>query len=150
VQHLGRADAVDDLDAKVGGESLAQLAGQGLAGGRGQPQGHVFLLAAGRGQQPAKPVRRAEEHGRALAADFTAPTLEGGVGRGPFGIRIVVAPTLRGKLSALPSRRQRTAWPREADVALADTKDRRAVQLAVQYGGVAVQGALGRPVEPEE
>jgi hypothetical protein len=57
VQHLGAADAVDDVHAEMALEALAQFGRQRLAGGRHQAQGDVVLAgSAGWASMPAKPV----------------------------------------------------------------------------------------------
>ena len=57
VQHLGRADAVDDVDAEMALEALADLGRQRFAGGGDESQRHVLALRqAGEARMPAKPV----------------------------------------------------------------------------------------------
>jgi hypothetical protein len=104
VQHLGGADAVDDVDAEVRLEALAQFGRQRLAGRRHQAQRH--LVARGQlpgGQHAGKAGGRAVEH-RGLQPRHPRRVqrlkVASGVGRSP--ISSVVAPTLIGKVSALP------------------------------------------------
>ena len=57
VQHLGRADAVDDVDAEMALEALADLGRQRFAGGGDESQRHVLARRqAGEARMPAKPV----------------------------------------------------------------------------------------------
>ena len=57
MQHLGRADSVDDVDAEMALEALADLGRQRFAGG-----GHEFSATSSRAgrlgdaRMPAKPV----------------------------------------------------------------------------------------------
>jgi len=143
VQHLGRADAVDDLHAVVGGEALADLSRQRLAGGRTQPQRHRFLRRqGGRGQHAGVAGRCAEEHARPALG----PAPEDRLRRRPLGHQ------QHGRADR-QREAQRVAQPvgeeelrrREAEVVLAQAELRLAVQLRGPVGvGVRVRRALGR------
>jgi hypothetical protein len=99
VQHLGRADAIDDVNAEVALESLADVGRQCFAGGRRLAP---WFGSAGWASMPAKPVGAPKK-----MVGLTPPTLPSqrakvasGVGRS--AIRIVVAPTLIGNDRPLP------------------------------------------------
>jgi hypothetical protein len=86
VQHLGGADAVDDVHAEVALEALAQFGRQGLAGRGGQAQGHRLARGQlGVGQHAREAGRRTIKDRGLEATDLAAPALEGGIRCGAFG-----------------------------------------------------------------
>jgi hypothetical protein len=132
VQHLGAADAVDDVDAEVALEALAQFGRQRFAGRRHQAQRHVSSTRrqVGVRQHAGKAGGGAVEHRGLEPARPRPPALEGGVGRGPL------AHQQRGGAHA-HREGQRIAQAvgeeqlggREADVVLAQAQHALAVQL---------------------
>ena len=83
MQHLGRADAVDDIDAEMALEALAEFGRESLASGGDEAQSHLLARRqAGGGKHAGKARRGAVEHGRPDAADLAAPALEHRVRRG--------------------------------------------------------------------
>ena len=99
MQHLGHADAVEDVDAEVRGPPLVQGGRQSLARRGGQPDPRQGLRGQVRTQHVGEKRRSGEEQG-------------GGVEPGPFGqnlgprrvrLETAAAPTDIGNRTEFPS-----------------------------------------------
>ena len=157
MQHLGRADAVDDVDAEMALEPLADVGRQRLAGRRDEPQGDLVALRQDRGGEHAGEAGRRAVEDRGLdAADLSAPAPEHRFRRWPLAHQ-------QHRRANGEREGQRVAEPvgeeqlrrREADVVPAKPQDRLAVELGGPVGvRLGVDGALrpaSRPrrIEPE-
>ena len=163
VQHLGRADAVDDRRAEVALEALADLRRQRLAGGRAHAQRHrLARRQAGRGEHAGEAGRRAEEHRRTDRGAAgggrggAGPALEHGVGRRPLGHQQDGrADREREGQRIAEAVREIELGGGEADVGFGQAEHGLAVELGGPPGvGMGVHRALGlagraRRIEPE-
>ena len=157
VQHLGRTDPIDDVDAEMALEALADLGGQRFAGRRHESQAHLLALRQKlRSEHAGEAGRRAVEGGGHDVADAAAQAPEHRLRRRPLGHE------QRGRADA-ERKGERVAEAigeeklggGEADVALVQAQDRLAVKLGRPIGiGVRMHGPLGPAgrtgrIEPE-
>ena len=146
VQHLGGADAVDDVDAEVRLEALAQLGRQRLAGRGHQPKRHLPARRQGRvGQHAGKARGGAVEHRRPEAGHAAGQALEGGGGRGALGHQQGGGAHAHGEGEGIAQAvGKEQLGRRKADVVLVQLQHALGVQLAGPVGvGVRVHRALG-------
>ena len=155
VQHLGRAEPIDDVRTKVRLEALRDLRRKRLARRRAHAQTHLIAgRQRGIGEHARKARGRTEEHGWSLL--WLRPARKDGCRRGPLGHQHDRRADAQGK-------RQRIAQPvgeeqlgsRKADVVFGQMKNRLAVQLRRPVRiGLRVHRALGlagraRGIQPE-
>ena len=157
MQHLGRAQAIDDLDPEVGGEALAQLGGQGFASRGDQAQcGVLFGRQRRRGQHAGKTGGRAEEYRGTHAAHLATPAFERGLRCWPLGHQDGRGAHAQGEAQRIAQAiGKEKLGRREADVLLGEAEHGRAIELGRPVGvAMAVQRAFGLAcgaggVEPE-
>ena len=154
MQHLGRADAVDDVHAEMRFKALADVGWQGFSGRRHQAQCHSLGRGQGRGcQHGRKQGGRAIKRRGLLPAHAALQAVEHRIGGGPLGHQDGGGAHAQRKAQGIAKaigkkqfRRRKTNIPRvQAQHILAvEFGGPVGVGLAVDRGLGATRGARGK------